>query len=893
MSDPHRPFGVPPDDDDLHQEARTDAVTDADALDAWLNETAAHSGFPGTRSGNGHNRPNAQGNDAASEIETAALFHRRIDAAQARNARAAGPDPRLWETIMERTSPSPSGGQVTTGVPSAARPNAPIAQIGPGATGRRRAHRRQHVWNTLANIGLAAALLLALVGVWRLSGSPGLPGDSDEAPTAPGFAMQASTPPPLDATPDTTPVSTEQQAEVPPVQNQEPITDCDFRADIPIFNGIDESPWAGTAVLLTTSGEVVLTCPEEPEGTVLTTTSAHNSVSPLQWPGAVLIPSYGEKPEEARTRVLSLVTGEVVEFGFPTENVTLGTQGDPGSPWLVGPAPNDVSDVQILDLRTMQTRLLSEIAGAPLPEFGRYLTSGNGDGGTLVLGLQAAPTMEGNGTLITDNGLPGDLLVLDGSLDAATWIPVPDDFPPVAGLDVAPDGMHVALHGAEGQMSREREDTYSLVRLNDGVETERSSTITDAPEIGEGVWVQRGKAYAYASGNQLMLLPLLSDMPEQPVFEADGPLSQLRVTTDDAIVVVRQTGPEEIATMTAMGQPPQLYAVHTGTREATMFSGLDISDNVGWETPPDRFLVMFDYAANPSEAITYRVVDAVTGETVGTLDDVPVYDPNGTGYPHLGPYSVAESPDGNTEIIAFDSQHTYLMQVRDGEYRIEHIPPPEGILAETPMMLSMYFSPDGTKVSMSGESDESGTVYLLDVTADTLAWQPVTNREAGWLPFVPGTGTQPEPAPVTGFDFSEVPDGTEFTDGDQLAEAVRGAEDKFAWPGGYDPDIERIIEGIPSDNSRHQAGGEYTILGGYNRCAWYQTWLDAHESGDAATAADALYVMAEVIPYFPNLSPSPEPYLLEAAAAASEGDPDIVQQMVTVGCQGLYWEDGG
>ena len=131
-------------------------------------------------------------------------------------------------------------------------------------------------------------------------------------------------------------------------------------------------------MLLTTSGRVLLTCPEEPDGTVLMETSPHGSVGPLDWPGAVVIPTYGEKPEEARTRVLSLTNGTVVEFGYPTDDAQRGTEGARNSPWLVGPAPEDTADEQILDLRTMQTRLLSEIAGTSLPEHEGYLVSGDG-----------------------------------------------------------------------------------------------------------------------------------------------------------------------------------------------------------------------------------------------------------------------------------------------------------------------------------------------------------------------------------------------------------------------------------------------------------------------------------------------------------------------------------
>ena len=46
---------------------------------------------------------------------------------------------------------------------------------------------------------------------------------------------------------------------MPPIATPTPTTACDLSHDIPIFEDVDQSPWDGTAVLLTTAGEVVLT----------------------------------------------------------------------------------------------------------------------------------------------------------------------------------------------------------------------------------------------------------------------------------------------------------------------------------------------------------------------------------------------------------------------------------------------------------------------------------------------------------------------------------------------------------------------------------------------------------------------------------------------------------
>ena len=61
-------------------------------------------------------------------------------------------------------------------------------------TTRHRAMRRQHTWNMVANIGLVAAILLALFGTWRLAGTPGMPGGDDSSQPVSHMAMQPATP---------------------------------------------------------------------------------------------------------------------------------------------------------------------------------------------------------------------------------------------------------------------------------------------------------------------------------------------------------------------------------------------------------------------------------------------------------------------------------------------------------------------------------------------------------------------------------------------------------------------------------------------------------------------------------------------------------------------------
>ncbi len=731
MSDPHRTFGDTSNEHDLRLEPTTDAPNDADALDALLNEIASGNGTLGTR----QREPNARTDDAASVMATAAAFHRQVETAHGRDAQAARPDPQLWETIMARTSTT-----VTAPMPSARiRPTASRGHTHNADLKHRRRAARQPAWQALANLGLVAAILLLAIGAWRAAGSPGLPGSGDGNGTLPAgqFAMQPATP----GTPESTGKA---PVVIPPVATPTPTTACDFSRDIPIFQEVDESPWDGTAVLLTTTGDIVLTCPEEPAGTVLATTSKYGNVAPTWWPGTVLVPSFGEKPDEASTRVVSLVTGDVVEFGLGPESFGLGTQGTPGSPWLVGPAPNDTDDVQILDLRTMETGLLSDILGTEPPAHGGYLMGGSGDTTLALALLRHAHPAEGNATLVTE-GLPGDLLVLDGSLDAATWISASEGFPPVVGFEVSPDGRYIALHGAKGSMDS-REHTWSLVSLDNGAEVARASTYTTGPEPDEGVWTDAG--FAYVDSGRLMLLPVNGDGAEEAVFggDGDGPLTNLRATTDNAIVLVDQEWRDDLATNVANMQTPTMYAVDVTTGEATTITGVDVSANTRPWPYPHRFLVTFDYQLDPPDTITYRVIDALTGDTVGTIDDVPLNESGYEGYPKLGLRSVVSSDDGETEVIAFDTQRIYLMQVVDGKPVVRQIAPPEGLPESYPLTAQMFLSPDGSLLSLSAQGDEARTRWLLPLDGEPDEWLTVENQtvsdDPGYIFFVPGTGDE-------------------------------------------------------------------------------------------------------------------------------------------------------
>jgi hypothetical protein len=78
-------------------------------------------------------------------------------------------------------------------------------------------------WTRAANFALAIVILLAGLGVWKTFGGDIGSGGNEDPPTAPGLAMQPSTP-----------ETSEIPAIVPsPIATPQAAFACDFRADIP------------------------------------------------------------------------------------------------------------------------------------------------------------------------------------------------------------------------------------------------------------------------------------------------------------------------------------------------------------------------------------------------------------------------------------------------------------------------------------------------------------------------------------------------------------------------------------------------------------------------------------------------------------------------------------
>jgi hypothetical protein len=581
------------------------------------------------------------------------------------------------------------------------------------------------VWRGFANATLALVIVLAGFATWlvydRIDGGGG---SGDPPATVPGLADAPRTPEATDAV---------EAAVIPPLAYA-----CDFSRDIPIFQQVDESPVEGTALLVTSGGDLVLSCPEEPDPIVLT--SGVNQVSPLYWPGIVSVLGTGAPGTQPMT-IVNVMAGGMVDVGIPPESMTDPWTQPTDTPWLVAPAAGNPGDWTITDLRNMNSRLYSDLAGDQVPEGAVLAARASGD--TLVVAPWIPASEVDPGAIPQGKGMPPTALVVNGSLDATNMIDLPDNLPPIVDLRLAPDGRHLALLASENVAPPEGATLYSVIRTADGNEVGRSGD-TPVQNPREAVaWIQGGAAFAYVQDSSLMLLPIDGDGTPEPLLDVNDSLAVLRTTYDPDVITVSTMQFDEVDTETPGDVQFLMYSVNTATGESIAIEGYDARAVYWWELPPTRYLVLSDSQTDDTTPTTYRVVDAVTGEPVGTLPDASLAPLE--GHVSLGRNALAISDDGDTMVIAFNATQVWLLREVDGEPDIRQLPATPGLDPDSLISADLAISPDGSLLTMTMDNGE-GDRFLLDLTDPGAAWSvyptQASDRESDvhGIRFVPGTG---------------------------------------------------------------------------------------------------------------------------------------------------------
>lgn len=709
-------------EDDLPPQRGAKGTTpEPDALDAVLNEVTQGNRPPTARPGTRHHTPNGRPSPASDLPGFAREFHQRAAATEAANPAGSALDPHLWERIMVTTTPNSTA---TTAPPRTARPSSHIGSAGralpPGRSLR----------GIFANATLALLVILAGLGIWQVY--DGL--DRSTPPTTPdgsvpGLAMQPATP---------------EATETPPaITIPDPAYACDFSADMPIISQVDESPVEGTAVLLTTTGDLILTCPEEPEPIILA--SDIGQAAPTSWPGIVYTATpLAEGTVQTEATYVNILTGKTVTIGIPQSESTQGINLSPSSPLLVHPMANTPEQWAVTDLRTMETRNLSSFVEEPaaFPPATPIMVSESG--GVTVIGLKTANGIEGQGHLVDVDGLPGTLLVLNAATNESRWINIPTDLDPIIDMTIAPNGTYLALKTSDAEGDDPRGTvTYTIISTSDGTQVAQSEGIDDPGT--QTLWAADGDAFVYTNGGNLMRLDPQSTTGEPAtLLESSDVLSNPRLTYDPMVINIDSIQQEEVATETPdQVRAPQVLVVNVASGDISTIDGTDTSINLQPYEAVSRFMVIADTYVTSSEPATYRVVDAATGEELRQITDVVT--PIGPGgYANLGLHAVASTQDGSTEVFGYNPGQLWLMTMSD-EPVVRQLAPISGREDATQGMVSIFLSPDGSMLSLTIEGDESRTRWLLPLDAETDEWIEVPSTVPGSGPdtifFATGTAT--------------------------------------------------------------------------------------------------------------------------------------------------------
>jgi|GEM_PF-1540362 len=511
--------------------------------------------------------------------------------------------------------------------------------------------------------------------------------------------------------------------------------DCDFRKSMPVFRYVAAVPIDDTALLLADDGTLSLAC----KGNETVLAQDVTGVMPLDWPGRVIVTQQPERIDILRQAVLDITTGTLIPIGQQRESMTYRYSSPEASPWLVVPAVDDPSDWVIVDLRTMESRLLSSFTGAVVPDdVTRMLIAGDGPNGTLLISPQGE---QGAGKAATGAAWPGDALVLDGGFDSTHWIDFPADLPPVQAAQFSPDGRHLALKLGAVDDHIQEEVTFSIVNSADGSVVSTSGTFENhgSSSGAEAVWVQGGQALLFTQEADLNLMPVdggeISTVYTDP--EPDlGWVWDIRVTSDPNLVLIGRDSARGVSEEASDAMERLWVSVNLATGVTQAYSGID-AGYAAW-MPVDRYLVMWQLEDWHNETVSFRVIDVLTGQEIGQIDDIPNADVE-HGF-SLGPDSVASSLDGDVKVIAFDPAHMFMMHPADGVAEIEPIAAPAGLAVSTGSV-TLNMSPDGAWLMLTAEDDPSNTRWMLRLDDPAAQWIEVPNaaeQDPGYISFLPG-----------------------------------------------------------------------------------------------------------------------------------------------------------
>lgn len=564
----------------------------------------------------------------------------------------------------------------------------------------------------------------------------GIPTEESDEPRS----LEAQKVTPLEASPVATPATPAAQT-----------SGCDLSQDIHIVTSADVLPW-DRAVAVPNDGTLTLECDDQ-------STVVAEGIADIQttgWPGAVVATM-----DDGTLRGINLVTGATGDFGpasVLTESVSprSGVSAAPGMPWAAIPANREVTDWRFIDLRTMESILLSDEIGGVLPGStpafpyaytadalvvgfpGRLPT----DRSASIPGTLASPPPGATvGELPSENAA----LVIDGSLGNRHWTEISNrTMTPAA---ISPDGELLAVEQflddnftvrverlsdgeliADTGIDLDASDSYLVLDDEAGLmhlSQDRLDLVTWNPELATETLLE------FEPGEQPFILTQTADPDVALVtlLHADGTPAPVGSDSGASVSPIYPDG-----TLTG-------YLVNTASGEVIDVPGLLQSQfQPGYSdgTPPHHVLVAGPDDVDSTQT-TIQLIDVTSGEIVaesGPVDASPdiaaIRSTTDDGADSVG---MAFYPDGRAIVLDSASGESIVIEAPNDA---------EGMSDNA----VWYFFPggDGSYVTVTPDfGAESARVFIRQLDPDA-KWIEIPAD--AFLGFIPGAGALPDATPV-------------------------------------------------------------------------------------------------------------------------------------------------
>lgn len=488
---------------------------------------------------------------------------------------------------------------------------------------------------------------------------------------------------------------------------------CGLAQDIPVVTDASTLPWDRTTLVLD-NGTLSLVCNGEVDHI------ADDIVDLLgtAWPGAVLL-----QMDDGSLRGVNLITGASGELGsasvltdpaFPASAYVT----TPGSPWLLIPGNPEMTDWRIIDLKTMESLLLSDEIGGVMPPPMAARSNTIGD----------------TAAVITFPGRPQSSSTAEKPLQRAPSTPVPNLSPL---MEASLPSSNAALIIVDSIGNRRWTEASSLPELSASTSHDESLLALAVPdELGMTIRVERlhtGGLVAdtgidYDAGDSFFLLDdeagLLhltddrldlvtwnGEISTDTLLELDpgDGIPQLSITADSDIVVVSQ--------QTSIGEA-QGYLVDTSTGDAVEVPGVLPTQFLApyAEGVPPRFILSATMAGEDGAETTIQMIDITTGNVV--VESAPAA---------FDPAAVAQRiaslrNHGTIGISLYQPGRGMVLNATSGE--TFHIEAPT--VDDVSEGHEWYFYPsiDGSLITAATTLEPDGRYFIRELTPDA-AWVEV------------------------------------------------------------------------------------------------------------------------------------------------------------------------